>query len=346
MPFLQAATSDELLRTVAEYTRFLEGGARSCPSFAVELVWRTHLLMPAAYAKDCEALAGRVLDHDILPVGVYSLAAPAESESELPCDGLRLAHLVGAMRRQQSFMEKMLARRSAMDAPDYLALSVRQYGQFLALMKRHRGVMLVPTLAIDLMCVEICISAICLISTPCALRSLSRPLTLCRLSACDALFHVARSWHTHQMLPQRYAAETKILAGHFVNHDDNLEDEELAADLERTERLWQEAFGAPYLNHTAAPPAGSHHQQLHMKKKALGGITGGLMLASLAAVALLSPVSREQHEPEFARRQLQSACTSSGYDVTKFSNVYNIQSNRADTTTQVRTTIDCTSALY
>ena len=40
-----------------------------------------------------------------------------------------------------------------MDAPDYLALSVRQYGQFLALMKRHCGVMLVPTLAIDLMCV-------------------------------------------------------------------------------------------------------------------------------------------------------------------------------------------------
>ena len=153
VPFLQAATSDELLRTVAEYTRFLAAGARSCPSFAVELVWRTHLLMPAAYAKDCEALAGRVLDHDILPVGVYSLAAPVESESELPCDGLRVAQLVGAMRRQQSFMEKMLARRSAMDAPDYLALSVRQYGQFLALMKRHCGVMLVPTLAIDLVCV-------------------------------------------------------------------------------------------------------------------------------------------------------------------------------------------------
>ena len=153
VPFLRAATSDELLRAVAEYTRFLEGGARSCPSFAVELVWRTHLLMPAAYAKDCVALVGRVLDHVILPVGVYSLAVSAESELP-PCEGLlRLAHLVDAMRRQQSFMEKMLARRSAMDAPDYLALCVRQYSQFLALMKRHRGVMLVPTLAIDLMCV-------------------------------------------------------------------------------------------------------------------------------------------------------------------------------------------------
>ena len=56
-------------------------------------------------------------------------------------------------RTRYNLMEKMLAQRSAMDAPDYLALCVRQYGQFLALMKRHRGVMLVPTLAIDLMCV-------------------------------------------------------------------------------------------------------------------------------------------------------------------------------------------------
>ena len=56
VPFLKAATSDELLRTVAEYTRFLEGGARSCPSFAVSVgqvvllsiyiysLWRMHSL--------------------------------------------------------------------------------------------------------------------------------------------------------------------------------------------------------------------------------------------------------------------------------------------------------------
>eukprot|EP01046_Picozoa_sp_COSAG06_P000721 COSAG06_NODE_21_length_33796_cov_70.184853_10_plen_144_part_00 len=40
------------------------------------------------------------------------------------------------------------------------------------------------------------------------------------------------------MMPQRYAAETKILAGHFVNHDENMEDNELAKDLELTETLW------------------------------------------------------------------------------------------------------------
>jgi hypothetical protein len=50
------------------------------------------------------------------------------------------------------------------------------------------------------------------------------------------------------MMPQRYAAEIKILAGHFVNHDDNMEDNELAKDLELTETLWEEAYGVPYLD--------------------------------------------------------------------------------------------------
>jgi hypothetical protein len=199
------------------------------------------------------------------------------------------------------------------------------------------------------------------------------------------------------MLPKRYAAETKILVGRFVNHDDNLEDEDLTVNLELTQRLWQEAFGVPYLNPTAAPPVISH-QQLLVKKKALGGMGAGLMLTSLAAVALLSPVSEpaqqaqqvstrspnknnclhfspnqiiarhiwwmnltccltlsrlvtgaqwEHQGPEFARRQLQSRCHAESYDVTKFYNVYNIQSSRTDSTaapTEVRTTIECTSA--
>jgi hypothetical protein len=62
------------------------------------------------------------------------------------------------------------------------------------------------------------------------------------------------------MLPKRYAAETKILVGRFVNHDDNLEDEDLTVNLKLTQRLWQEAFGVPYLNPTAAPPVISPQQ--------------------------------------------------------------------------------------
>ena len=108
------------------------------------------------------------------------------------------------------------------------------------------------------------------------------------------------------MLPKRYAAETKILVGRFVNHDDNLEDEDLTVNLKLTQRLWQEAFGVPYLNPTAAPPVISH-QQLLVKKKALGGMGAGLMLTSLAAVALLSPVS----EPAQQAQQAQQVSTRS-----------------------------------
>ena len=103
------------------------------------------------------------------------------------------------------------------------------------------------------------------------------------------------------MLPKRYAAETKILVGRFVNHDDNLEDEDLTVNLKLTQRLWQEAFGVPYLNPTAAPPVISH-QQLQMKKKALGGMGAGLMLTSLAAVALLSPVSEPAQQAQQAQQ--------------------------------------------
>jgi hypothetical protein len=156
IPFLRAATDGELRRTVADYTQFLADGARGCPKFGVELVWRTHLLMPKAYAEDCVALAGRLIDHTILPAASYSLAATAAVELPLR-DELSLAHLVGAVRRQQSFMEKMLARRSVIATPDHLALCVQQYCQYLALMKRHRGAVLVPTLAIDLMCVRVSI---------------------------------------------------------------------------------------------------------------------------------------------------------------------------------------------
>eukprot|EP01045_Picozoa_sp_COSAG04_P018817 COSAG04_NODE_1770_length_5624_cov_3.175204_8_plen_61_part_01 len=47
-------------------------------------------------------------------------------------------------------MEKMLARRGAMESPEYIAAAVESYRKFLGLMKRHPGVTFVPTLAIDL----------------------------------------------------------------------------------------------------------------------------------------------------------------------------------------------------
>ena len=120
------------------------------------------------------------------------------------------------------------------------------------------------------------------------------------------------------MMPQRYAAETKILAGHFVNHDDNMEDNELAKDLELTETLWEEAYGVPYLDKQ------QQHQQQQTNKNNLGGVAGGLLLlTSLAAVSLLGRTSsltttpqaatssQQTVEASAAHRQLQGSCVNS-----------------------------------
>ena len=52
---------------IDEYKHFLQQ-ARSCdtlvPSLLVDLVWHTHQQFSNAYAADCIALAGRLIDHD------------------------------------------------------------------------------------------------------------------------------------------------------------------------------------------------------------------------------------------------------------------------------------------
>ena len=190
--FLRTVSDDELAACVATYARFLRTAANSdgsVPCFAAELCWRVHLLSPFIYAKYCEKNFGKLIDHVALPVGEYPIEAPdAEPAGDAPSAKPLAAFLVPAIRRQQDFMEKMLARRGVMESPAYMAAAVESYLKFLGLMKKHEGVTLVPTLAIDLV------------------------------------------WHTHQYYPVRYAAECEAVAGRAINHDDSIEDDELAED--------------------------------------------------------------------------------------------------------------------
>jgi hypothetical protein len=75
VPYLQAATDAELLANVEEYCDFLArqstGDSAAAPSFKVELAWRTHLLMPVEYDKDCAAMCGGIISHTVLPVAEY-----------------------------------------------------------------------------------------------------------------------------------------------------------------------------------------------------------------------------------------------------------------------------------
>ena len=241
--FLRTASDDELAACVGTYARFLRTAANSdgrssdgVPCFAVELCWRVHLLSPFIYAKYCEKNFGKLIDHVALPVGEYPIEAPdsAELAGDAPSAKPLAAFLVPAIRRQQEFMEKMLARRGVMESPEYMSAAVESYVKFLGLMKKHEGVTLVPTLAIDLI------------------------------------------WHTHQYYPVRYAAECEAVAGRAINHDDSIEDDELAEDLSETEKLWESAYGQPYLRPPASFGSGSG-----LTKKLGSGL---VLLAGLAAV--------------------------------------------------------------
>jgi hypothetical protein len=207
---------------------------------------------------------------------------------------LPLAHLVGAMRRQQSFMENMLARRDAMGSVAYLRASVDRYVRFLGLMRQHPGTMLVPTLAVDLI------------------------------------------WHTHQMIPHRYAKVTKALAGRFVNHDDNLDDDDLSEDLAQTEKLWEQAYGEAYLS--------GRNKTLRSPKAA----QCGLAVVLLAACALLASPSQQQAAAGIlsataasTRRQMQSGdCDTDQYHISNFENAY-YSLSPTGTSTTAETIIEC-----
>ena len=119
--FLRTASDDELVACVSTYAHFLRTNsdgrsANGVPCFAAELCWRVHLLSPFIYAKYCEKNFGKLVDHVALPVGEYLIEAPdAEPPADAPSKPLA-AFLVPAIRRQQEFMEKMLARRGVMES--------------------------------------------------------------------------------------------------------------------------------------------------------------------------------------------------------------------------------------
>lgn len=303
VPYLQAATDEELTIAVSSYSDLLRQHELSSPSqlhahaFAIELVWRTHLLMPLAYAEDCRAICGGgPIDHSILPVTVYPNVTIASSI--IPGAPQPLAHLVGAMRRQQSFMEKILARRGEFDTEVGLQHAMEQYGRFLGLMKWHPGTMLVPTLAIDLL------------------------------------------WHTHQMFPTRYAKETIALAGRFINHDDNMEEDKLSKDLAQTEAMWEQAYGVRYL---APDDAASQTPKAMRDRAALGAAV--LLLASCAFLG--SPLDQgssaaDTFLAESSRRQMQSGdCSVADYHISSFVNEYHVQAMSGNAATSVQTTIEC-----
>lgn len=201
--YLKGMTDDELFFAVLEYGEFMEKcvhpetstgvskGGGGCfprpplvPTLPVELVWRTHMLNPDAYAKACARLLGDKalppVDHVVRDASDY-VDAPKQARQKKPL-GAQAAwirfDLVAAIRRQEKFMCVVTNNRPVMETPETIRTAVVEYCKFLSLM-RDVPLGLIPTLSVDLV------------------------------------------WHTHQQLPRRYANDCMRIVGHMVNHDDN-----------------------------------------------------------------------------------------------------------------------------
>ena len=191
-PLVEAmAANDQLLDCVREYAAFMTAKVNNAdervadvPSLAVEVVWRTHLLHPMAYAADCVVLNASRAAHGptLMDHRSMSLASFGPSLCEAAVGGQSCwpaTDLVAALRRQQPFMRQMLAQREVLGTKRCLAAAVENYRGFLEQM-RLAPAGLEPTPLVDLL------------------------------------------WHTHQQHPVRYAEDCVAIVGHQVDHDDDL----------------------------------------------------------------------------------------------------------------------------
>ena len=149
--YIDTASDESLSGCVREYESFLLSGEGDVPSLEVEVVWRAHLLMPAAYAEDCARLEGqqRLIEHSPEPVASYRSGSgsslSAGSGSVLQTD------LVSAVRRQRGFMRQMLElERAGAVTAEHLAAELEPYRAFLQQAGSADKELPVPGLLLDL----------------------------------------------------------------------------------------------------------------------------------------------------------------------------------------------------
>ncbi|KAJ7134285.1 hypothetical protein C8R44DRAFT_609591 [Mycena epipterygia] len=64
------------------------------------------------------------------------------------------------------------------------------------------------------------------------------------------------TWHTHQLIASSYAHDTVKYVGRFIDHDDKVEQSQLASSFDTTHRAWQDRYGVKYM-HCGCPLPGA-----------------------------------------------------------------------------------------
>jgi hypothetical protein len=158
LALLESASDEQLAACVEQYAAFLADGAKGKPSLGVEIVWRTHLLHPLCYLHACASLApGGVEPSDRLRTIIdhspsdhasdYTDATLPACKHDATCVSWLGLDLVGALRRQQSFMRGLLVER--LESVEGVRRTICEYVTFLRLTK-HSTADLEPMALVDL----------------------------------------------------------------------------------------------------------------------------------------------------------------------------------------------------
>lgn len=217
------------------------------PPLDVYWVWHCHQLAPANYQRDCEALTGRLVEHELSDIDgdvfnqkqlaaqliwsemygtaeepFFLLEEPFQSRqgqgqgSALPPRQFPAA--ASSFQSRCSYdlyaaMQRQLKFYYNVSLPHYtdaafLQSAVDRYKKYLILTKLYSSAHLVPTYDIDLI------------------------------------------WHTHQLTTQAYHNDLAAILGYLLNHDDTdtdrSEGSKLAQSYTSTKQLWLDTFGDDY----------------------------------------------------------------------------------------------------
>ena len=194
----------------------------------IQWAWHVHMLAPVYYEKDCMALVGCIVDHELTPMNEYFKALSVAKkvwEREYPNEAfeidLKTAATTGAKSEEVASFESKFSYDIAgassrqktffyqVSLPHYLdrafiEKAVQRYKKFCFLKSHNPNTFLVPCYDFDVV------------------------------------------WHAHQEHPLKYKADTEKLIGKLLNHDDSVNNRNTGSKLMKadalTREMWSKVF--------------------------------------------------------------------------------------------------------
>ncbi|KAJ7042053.1 hypothetical protein C8F04DRAFT_1078148 [Mycena alexandri] len=105
------------------------------------------------------------------------------------------------------------------------------------------------------------------------------------------------AWHTHQLMASNYTRDTVGFVGRFIDHDDKVEESQLASSFDITCRAWKNRFGVQYTHCGCPLPGQTIGQRL---SRLVGQTTNPSYLIPPNRDTLLAATHPSDHNAVFA----------------------------------------------